>query len=108
MTEARIETDQEQIAAKIKEWPRRSEGHGFGGKSSQKKQWLQQSIMKSLMKRPHWRLLEHWRTDLGTSNQSWDTGGHGKGGLRMMVYRKLLKDGRLQRYDGHNQNATTT
>jgi hypothetical protein len=25
-----------------------------------------QSITKSLRKRPRWKLLEHWRTDVGT------------------------------------------
>jgi hypothetical protein len=47
--------------------------------------------------RPQWRPLEHWWTNLRTSDQPGDTGTHRKDGPRTMLYEEPLKGGRLRR-----------
>jgi hypothetical protein len=42
----------------------------------EKSQGLQPCIRKSIVKGHQWKLSEHWRTDLVTSNWPWDAGNH--------------------------------
>jgi hypothetical protein len=60
----------------------------------------------AVQKRLQWRLSEHRRTDLGTSDLPWDTRTHRKEGLRTIFCKEPRKNRWSRRDDGRARNAT--